>query len=49
MAKSKTPGDKARKGAVKTISRIKNPMTGTWAKRDPGEGRGRLKTGKKKT
>jgi len=30
MAKNKTVGDNQRKGAVKTRSQIKNPITGTW-------------------
>jgi hypothetical protein len=34
MAKNKAPGDDRRIGAVKGRSQIKNPLTGTWAKRD---------------
>ena len=36
MARDKTPGDKIRRGAVKPRSQIKNEITGTWVKRDPG-------------
>ena len=39
MAKNKTPGDNQRKGAVKTRSQIKNPITGTWTKRDDKSGK----------
>ena len=39
MAKNKTPGDNRRVGAVKTRSQIKNPITGTWTKRDAGSGK----------
>ena len=39
MAKNKTPGDAQRKGAVKTRSQIKNPITGTWTKRDEKSGK----------
>jgi hypothetical protein len=39
MAKNKTPGDNQRKGAVKTRSQIKNPITGTWTKRDDSTGK----------
>jgi len=34
MAKNKTPGDKPRSGPPKTRSQIKNPVTGTWTKRE---------------
>jgi len=37
MAKNKTHDDK-RAGAVKTRSEIKNPLTGTWTKREPKSG-----------
>jgi hypothetical protein len=39
MAKNKTAGDNQRKGAVKTRSQIKNPLTGTWTKRDEKSGK----------
>jgi hypothetical protein len=39
MAKNKTPGDSQRKGAVKARSQIKNPITGTWTKRDNKTGK----------
>ena len=39
MAKNKTPGDSKRAGAVKTRSQIKNPITGTWTKRDDKSGK----------
>jgi hypothetical protein len=39
MAKNKTPGDDQRKGAVKARSQIKNPVTGTWTKRDDKSGK----------
>jgi hypothetical protein len=39
MAKNKTPGDNRRVGAVKTRSQIKNPITGTWTKRDEKSGK----------
>jgi len=39
MAKNKIPGDNQRKGAVKTRSQIKNPITGTWTKRDDKSGK----------
>ena len=39
MAKNKTAGDNQRKGAVKTRSQIKNPVTGTWTKRDEKSGK----------
>jgi hypothetical protein len=39
MAKNKTPGDSKRVGAVKTRSQIKNPITGTWTKRDDKSGK----------
>ena len=38
MAKNKTTGDNQRKGAVKTRTQIKNPITGTWTKRDDKSG-----------
>jgi hypothetical protein len=39
MAKNKTPGDDRRAGAVKARSQIKNPITGTWTKRDNKTGK----------
>jgi hypothetical protein len=39
MAKNKVTGDDRRVGAVKTRSQIKNPLTGTWTKRDDKTGR----------
>jgi hypothetical protein len=39
MAKNKTPGDAQRAGAVKSRSQIKNPVTGTWTKRDDKSGK----------
>jgi len=39
MAKNKTPGDSMRAGAVKSRSQIKNPVTGTWTKRDDKSGK----------
>ena len=39
MAKNKTPGDDRRAGAVKTRSQVKNPLTGTWTKRDDKSGK----------
>ena len=39
MAKNKSPGDDQRKGAVKARSQIKNPVTGTWTKRDDKSGK----------
>ena len=39
MAKNKTPGDDMRVGAVKARSQIKNPITGTWTKRDDTSGK----------
>ena len=39
MAKNKLPGDDQRKGAVKTRSQIKNPITGTWTKRNDATGK----------
>ena len=39
MAKNKTPGDNQRKGAVKARSQVKNPITGTWTKRDDKSGK----------
>jgi hypothetical protein len=39
MAKNKFVGDNQRKGAVKTRSQIKNPITGTWTKRDDKNGK----------
>ena len=39
MAKNKTPGDAKRAGAVKSRSQIKNPLTGTWTKRDDKSGK----------
>ena len=39
MAKNKTPGDNRRAGAVKSRSQVKNPLTGTWTKRDDKSGK----------
>jgi hypothetical protein len=39
MAKNKTAGDSRRVGAVKSRSQIKNPITGTWTKRDNKSGK----------
>ena len=39
MAKNKEAGDNQRKGAVKSRSQIKNPLTGTWTKRDNKTGK----------
>jgi hypothetical protein len=39
MAKNKEAGDNQRKGAVKSRSQIKNPLTGTWTKRDNKAGK----------
>lgn len=39
MAKNKTPGDDRRVGAVKSRSQVKNPLTGTWTKRDDKSGK----------
>jgi hypothetical protein len=39
MAKNKTAGDDRRVGAVKRRSQIKNPLTGTWTKRDDKSGK----------
>ena len=39
MAKNKTVGDNQRKGAVKARSQIKNPVTGTWTKRNDKSGK----------
>lgn len=39
MAKNKTPGDSRRAGAVKERSQVKNPITGTWTKRDDATGK----------
>ena len=39
MAKIKIAGDHQRKGAVKSRSQIKNPITGTWTKRDDRSGK----------
>ena len=39
MAKNKTPGDDRRIGAVKSRSQVKNPLTGTWTKRDDKSGK----------
>jgi hypothetical protein len=39
MAKNKTAGDDKRAGAVKSRSQIKNPITGTWTKRDNTSGK----------
>lgn len=37
--KNKTSGDNQRKGAVKTRSQIKNPITGSWSKREDKAGK----------
>jgi hypothetical protein len=39
MAKNKATGDDRRVGAVKSRSQIKNPITGTWTKRDNKTGK----------
>ncbi|HKZ97376.1 MAG TPA: hypothetical protein VJ045_10390 [Hyphomicrobiaceae bacterium] len=39
MAKNKEVGDDRRVGAVKKRSQIKNPITGTWTKRDDASGK----------
>jgi hypothetical protein len=39
MAKNKTPGDDRRAGAVKSRSQVKNPLTGTWTKRNDKSGK----------
>lgn len=39
MAKNKEVGDDRRVGAVKSRSQIKNPITGTWTKRDDKTGK----------
>ncbi len=39
MARNRTSGDNQRKGAVKTRSQIRNPVTGTWTKRDDRTGK----------
>jgi hypothetical protein len=39
MAKNKAAGDDRRVGAVKARSQIKNPVTGTWTKRDNKTGK----------
>jgi len=39
MAKNKEVGDDRRVGAVKSRSQIKNPITGTWTKRDDKSGK----------
>ena len=39
MAKNKRAGDDRRIGAVKSRSQIKNPVTGTWTKRDDKTGK----------
>ena len=39
MAKNKQAGDDRRVGAVKARSQIKNPVTGTWTKRDNKTGK----------
>ena len=39
MAKNKEVGDDRRVGAVKGRSQIKNPITGTWTKRDDATGK----------
>jgi hypothetical protein len=39
MAKNKEAGDERRVGAIKARSQIKNPVTGTWTKRDDKTGK----------
>jgi hypothetical protein len=39
MAKNNEPGDSRRVGAVKGRSQVKNPVTGTWTKRDDATGK----------
>jgi hypothetical protein len=39
MAKNKEPGDSRRVGAVKGRSQVKNPVTGTWTKRNDATGK----------
>jgi hypothetical protein len=39
MAKNKEAGDSRRVGAVKSRSQLKNPLTGTWTKRDDKSGK----------
>ena len=39
MAKNKTVGDKQTRGALKARRHIKNPITGTWTKRDDRTGK----------
>jgi hypothetical protein len=39
MAKNKVAGDDRRVGAVKARSQLKNPVTGTWTKRDDKSGK----------
>jgi hypothetical protein len=39
MAKDKVTGDDRRVGAVKGRSQLKNPITGTWTKRDEKSGK----------
>jgi hypothetical protein len=39
MAKNKESGDDRRVGAVKRRSQVKNPVTGTWTKRDDKTGK----------
>jgi hypothetical protein len=39
MAKNKVQGDHRRVGTVKGRSEIKNPLTGTWTKRDDKTGK----------
>ncbi|MFA5952499.1 MAG: hypothetical protein WC807_19710 [Hyphomicrobium sp.] len=39
MAKNKETGDDHRVGAVKSRSQVKNPVTGTWTKRDAESGK----------
>jgi hypothetical protein len=39
MAKNKVHGDDRRVGAVKGRSQVKNPVTGTWTKRDDKSGK----------
>jgi hypothetical protein len=39
MAKNKETGDDRRVGAVKGRSQVKNPVTGTWTKRDDKTGK----------
>jgi hypothetical protein len=39
IPRNKVAGDDRRVGAVKTRSQVKNPITGTWTKRDDSSGK----------